>query len=346
MRKQTVAIIAEDGLQRESMRQMMLGQGFKVNGSALAGQLIRSLQHIKPDLIILVSLLKGPDNGLESAREIRRHDQRTPIILITPQRSKELANEVIKIEAMYYIKLPFLMDDLTATINRSLSASNLEDNSEPTDSDPGSHERIVGRSSPITQVTSSLRKVAATDCTVLITGETGTGKELAAKFIHQHSPRAQQPFVVINCAAIPDTLLESELFGHERGAFTGAVTKREGGIIAANHGTVFFDEIGDMSPYAQAKILRTIENKEVRPVGGKQNIPIDVRFVAATNRNLEELIKEGKFRADLYFRLNVARILLPPLASAKQTLSSCSTISARSSTGNLAKRWKASMKKL
>ena len=210
---------------------------------------------------------------------------------------------------------------MIATINRDLPSSKLAsmDNSEPLNSDE-INERIVGRSSQISEITTSLRKVAATDCTVLITGETGTGKELAAKFIHQHSPRAHQPFVVINCAAIPDTLLESELFGHERGAFTGAVTKQEGGILAANHGTVFFDEIGDMSPYAQAKILRTIENKEVRPVGGNRNIPIDVRFVAATNQNLEELIKQGKFRADLYFRLNVARILLPPLRERKRDI--------------------------
>ncbi len=183
--------------------------------------------------------------------------------------------------------------------------------------DPGKNERLVGEDSKITQITACLRKVAATDCTVLITGETGTGKELVAKFIHRHSPRAQEPFVVINCAAITDTLLESELFGHERGAFTGAVSKYEGGILSANHGTIFFDEIGDMSPSAQAKILRTIENKEVRPVGGKRNIPFDVRFVAATNRNLEELVQEKKFRADLYFRLNVSRILLPPLRERK-----------------------------
>jgi len=178
---------------------------------------------------------------------------------------------------------------------------------------PDADEQIVGTSGPITNITSSLTKVARTDCTVLITGETGTGKELAAKLIHRHSPRSQKPFVVINCSAIPDTLLESELFGHERGAFTGAVAKREGALLSANHGTVFFDEIGDMSPYAQAKLLRTIENKEVWPVGGKKSLLVDIRFIAATNRDLEQLMKEGKFRSDLYYRLNVARILLPSL---------------------------------
>lgn len=180
-------------------------------------------------------------------------------------------------------------------------------------SQPNADEQIIGTSVPITKITSSLAKVAATDCTVLITGETGTGKELAAKLIHRHSSRRQKPFVVINCSAIPDTLLESELFGHERGAFTGAVVKREGAILSANQGTVFFDEIGDMSPYAQAKLLRTIENKEVWPVGGKRSLSVDIRFIAATNRDLEQLMKEGMFRADLYYRLNVARIMLPPL---------------------------------
>ncbi len=174
-------------------------------------------------------------------------------------------------------------------------------------------QQIVGTSLPITKITSSLTKVARTDCTVLITGETGTGKELAAKLIHRHSPRSQKPFVVINCSAIPDTLMESELFGHERGAFTGAVAKREGAILSAHHGTIFFDEIGDMTPYAQAKLLRTIENKEVWPVGGKRSVSVDIRIIAATNRDLEQMVKEGKFRADLYYRLNVARILLPPL---------------------------------
>ncbi len=319
MNRHTVAIVAEDLNQRLSLRQMMVGQGFKVNESALASQLIQSLRDIDPDLIILVSSRKGPDNELQAAREVRRHDQQTPIILITPHISKESVDEVSKIGGMDYLKLPFLMDDLTASVKRSLFAANSKSGagSNPDGSISRDVEPIVGRSSPIAKIITSLRKVAETDCTVLITGETGTGKELAAKFIHQHSPRAQKPFIVINCAAIPDTLVESELFGHEKGAFTGAVSKHEGGILAANHGTVFFDEIGDMSPYAQAKILRTIENREIRPVGGKGRIPIDVRFVAATNRDLEALVREGKFRADLYFRLNVARILVPPLRERK-----------------------------
>jgi transcriptional regulator with PAS, ATPase and Fis domain len=178
---------------------------------------------------------------------------------------------------------------------------------------PDSDEQIVGTSTTIAKIISFLNKVACTDCTVLITGETGTGKDLAAKLVHRHSCRRQKPFVVVNCSAIPDTLMESELFGHERGAFTGAIAKREGAIMSANHGTVFFDEIGDMSPYSQAKLLRILENREVCPVGGKKSLLVDIRFIAATNRDLEQLMREGKFRADLYYRLNVARVHLPPL---------------------------------
>lgn len=165
-----------------------------------------------------------------------------------------------------------------------------------------------------------LRKVAMTDCTVLITGETGTGKELVVNLIHQHSPRSQNPLVVINCAAIPETLLESELFGHEKGAFTGAFTRQEGAMQAANHGTLFLDEIGDMTPIAQAKILRALENKEVCPLGGWKSNPMNVRFVAATNKNLEQLVAAGEFRSDLYYRLNVARISLPPLRERKEDI--------------------------
>jgi len=179
---------------------------------------------------------------------------------------------------------------------------------------------MIGTSPAMQEIKTYLGKVAAADCNTLITGETGTGKELAAAFIHQNSRRRQQPFVCINCAAIPDSLLESELFGYERGAFTGAHALKEGKLKLADGGTIFFDEIGDMSPYAQAKILRAIEGKAVDRLGGKKSIPLDIRVIAATNRNLEQLMAEEKFRSDLYFRLNVASVHLPPLRERKEDL--------------------------
>jgi two-component system response regulator HydG/two-component system response regulator AtoC len=165
-----------------------------------------------------------------------------------------------------------------------------------------------------------ISKVASTDSTVLITGESGTGKELVAELIHRNSPRQQKPFLRINCAAIPDSLLESELFGYERGAFTGAHAFKEGQLKLADRGTVFLDEIGDMSPCAQAKVLRAIENREVQRLGGKGSTPLDIRLLAATNQDLEQLVAEGKFRKDLYFRLSVARIQLPSLRDRKEDI--------------------------
>jgi transcriptional regulator with PAS, ATPase and Fis domain len=179
---------------------------------------------------------------------------------------------------------------------------------------------MVSESPPMQRINAYIRKVASTDSTVLITGESGTGKELVAQLIHQHSPRQQKPLLCINCAAIPDSLLESELFGYERGAFTGAHTSKEGQLKLADGGTVFLDEIGDMSPYAQAKILRAIESKEAQRLGGKGSIPLNIRLLAATNQDLERLVSAGTFRKDLYFRLSVARIHLPPLRDRKQDI--------------------------
>jgi len=172
----------------------------------------------------------------------------------------------------------------------------------------------------IWKVKTYLRKVALTDSHVLITGETGTGKELAAQYIHHHSARRAKPLVTINCAALPDGLLESELFGYERGAFTGATSSYCGKLKLADGGTVLFDEIGDMSPYAQAKILRVIETKEVYPLGGRRSVPLDIRIIAATNRNLDQRMANNEFRQDLYFRLNVARVHLPPLRKRKEDI--------------------------
>jgi len=182
------------------------------------------------------------------------------------------------------------------------------------------NQQMIGESPPMQEIKAYIPKVASTDSNVLITGETGTGKELVAELVHTNSPRHQKPYVCVNCAAIPDSLLESELFGYERGAFTGANSSYEGKLKLANGGTVFFDEIGDMSPYAQAKILRAIENKEVQRLGGKGSIPLDVRVVAATNQDLERLMSEDKFRKDLYFRLTVTRVHLPPLRDRKEDI--------------------------
>src|SRR5262245_26845398 len=179
---------------------------------------------------------------------------------------------------------------------------------------------LIGSSLAIWKVKAYLRKVALTDSHVLITGETGTGKELAAQYIHHHSTRRAKPLVTINCAAVPDGLLESELFGYERGAFTGATSSYAGKLKLADGGTVLFDEIGDMSPYAQAKILRVIETKEVYPLGGRRSVPLDIRIIAATNRNLDQRMANNEFRQDLYFRLNVARVHLPPLSERKEDI--------------------------
>jgi DNA-binding NtrC family response regulator len=183
-----------------------------------------------------------------------------------------------------------------------------------------SERELVGESEAMQKIRALLPRLAAADSNVLITGESGSGKELVAECLHQYSRRKEKPFVCINCAAIPDSLLESELFGHERGAFTGADTQREGKLQIADGGTVFFDEIGDMSAYAQAKILRVIENKEIYRLGGRSRILLDVRVVAATNRSLEAMVNEGKFRKDLYFRLNVTRLNLPPLRERRADL--------------------------
>src|SRR5262245_61478831 len=179
---------------------------------------------------------------------------------------------------------------------------------------------LIGSSLAIWKVKTFLRKVAQTGSHVLITGETGTGKELAAQYIHQYSARRAKPLVTVNCAALPDGLLESELFGYERGAFTGAVSSYAGKLKLADGGTVLFDEIGDMSPYAQAKILRVIETREVYPLGGRRSVPLDIRIIAATNRNLDQRIATNEFRQDLYFRLNVARVRLPPLRERKDDI--------------------------
>lgn len=241
--------------------------------------------------------------------------QEASAYLIALESSEDLAINAIKAGINDYFKWPVRPEEFAASVNRCLEA--------PRQSAPSlgsaTYRRMVGAGQTVQQIKTCISRLAATNSNVLVTGETGTGKELVAELIHHDSARAKKPFICINCAAIPDTLLESEFFGYEKGAFTGEQVTTQGKLRMAD-GAVFFDEIGDMTAYAQAKILRTIESKEIQPLGGQGRIRVDFRVIAATNHDLEKLSAEGKFRQDLYFRLNVGRIHLPPLRERKEDI--------------------------
>jgi len=269
----------------------------------------------KPDAMILDVRL--PDmSGLDAYDEIRKIDSRVPVIIITAHATTETAIEATKRGAFEYLLKPLDLQQLRSVVNRALELSRLSrvptvfDDSETTDQEG---DRIVGRAPAMQEIYKAIGRVAGQDVTVLILGESGTGKELVSRAIYQYSKRNERPFLAINCAAIPESLLESEMFGHEKGSFTGAHRGRIGKFEQANGGTIFLDEIGDMTPATQAKLLRVLQDQKFERVGGNETIETDVRVIAATNQNLEELIKEGKFRSDLYYRLNVFTIRLPAL---------------------------------
>lgn len=264
------------------------------------------------DLVITDLKLAGLD-GLELVRQLHAVKPRLPIILMTAHGTTETAIEAIQVGAYDYLLKPFDMAGFLRLVEKTILNSRLM--SEPVGmGTPGaSRDTIIGQSQVMQGIYKEIGRVAATPVTVLIRGETGTGKELIARAIYQHSDRAREPFIAINCAAIPETLLESELFGHERGAFTGADTRRIGRFEQAHRGTIFLDEIGDLSPYTQVKLLRVLQEKCLQRLGGKETIPTDVRVIAATHRDLEQCLQRGQFREDLYYRLSVVAIHLPPI---------------------------------
>ncbi|HVW86800.1 MAG TPA: sigma-54 dependent transcriptional regulator [Bryobacteraceae bacterium] len=257
---------------------------------------------------------------LETARQIRKVYGRMPLALMTESSSEELAIAALRAGIDEYIRGPVSPQQLCGALRECIRRS--RERFEYQRTVPGTVDggMIFAPGSPMSEAAGYLARVAATDMNVLITGETGTGKELAARFIHLRSARRNKRLESLNCAAIPDGLLESELFGYERGAFTGAHAAMEGKLHAADGGTVFFDEIGDMSPYAQAKILRAIETREIQRLGGTRVTPLNIRIIAATNRDLESLVEAGAFRRDLYFRLNVARVHIPALRDRKEDI--------------------------
>lgn len=276
---------------------------------------LRASQKSSFDVVLLDLSMPGM-NGLEVLRQLKEAQPDLPVIIITAYGSAHTAIDALRLGAYDYITKPFELDELQMLVERALERRQLIDENRFLRNElkqKYGFDNIIGKNPEVQRAYVIAAQVAKTNATVLILGETGTGKEYLAKTIHYQSNRADGPFVKVNCAALPETLLESELFGHEKGAFTHAVTRRIGRFEAANHGTIFLDEIGEMSPSTQAKLLRVLQEKQFERLGGNETITVDVRVIAATNCDLEEYVRHMRFREDLYYRLNVVSIKLPPL---------------------------------
>jgi nitrogen regulation protein NR(I) len=307
-----ILLIEDDARAAAALQQVLGEEGYIVTVAGRGDTGLKIAAHTPFDAVITDLRLPGLD-GLELIRQLWKAQPRLPIILMTAHGTTETAIEATKLGAYDYLLKPFEMDELLDMVGRAVASSRLM--YEPVSmGDSGSlKDALIGNSRAMQQIYKQIGRVAETSLPVLIRGETGTGKELIARAVYQHSDRAGQPFVAVNCAAIPETLLESELFGHERGAFTGADIRRIGRFEQANHGTIFLDEIGDMTPATQVKLLRVLQDKTIQRLGGKEPIPINVRVIAATHRDLEEAIHERLFREDLFYRINVVAVQLPPL---------------------------------
>ena len=323
MPKPTILITAGDSALRQNLRQQLMNQGYNLIEANNRSTTFESIQNLRPELVILCPWGEGEREVIQAAQDIRTGDRKVLLILIVSQSSEDIAFAALRAGINDYVKSPFLFEELLARINHCL-ADRLCLGSSPknktSDGNLTGCDRLIGESSTMRLIKSYISRAAVTDSTVLISGESGTGKELAAELIHRNSSRSEKPLVCVNCAALPDSLLESELFGYERGAFTGAATSQRGKFELANGGTILLDEIGDMNLCAQAKILRTIESKEVYRLGGNKSIALNVRVIAATNQDPERLMTEKRFRLDLYYRLNVARIHMPPLRERKDDI--------------------------
>ncbi len=323
--KPTKILIAEDELSlRTILKKLFQKKGFEVETAGDGQVALTKLRESPYDLAILD--IKMPSlSGLEVLDQLKKDKVKTAIIVMTAQDTMRNAVDAMKKGAYDYITKPFELDELEMIVDKAVEARRLAEEvqslrREVSGLKVDKEAKIVGQSRAVREVYKTIGKVAANDVSILITGESGTGKELIAKAIHQNSARAKGPFVAVNCAAIPRDLLESELFGYRKGAFTGAEENRPGHFEIANNGTLFLDEVGDLPLPLQAKLLRVLQEKEVQRLGSSEAKAVDVRILAATNQNLEKMVKEKKFREDLFFRLNVIPIHLPPLRERKEDI--------------------------
>ena len=318
MREKPLLLLIDDEQSLvESLTVLLRREGFDVVSELTGAGGVQRFKDDSPD-IVLSDVRMPKVSGIDVLEEIRRSSPETPVVLMTAQASLQSAIQAVNLGATHYIQKPFKNEELLAILNRSLDWGRLKQENAGLKRELKKQQtkkggRPIGASPNFEASLELAESVAESDSTILIGGESGTGKEVFARYIHDLSPRANRRFLSLNCGALPEGLLESELFGHVKGSFTGAVKDKEGLFVAASGGTFFLDEVGEMAPATQVKLLRVLQQREVIPVGSTDAIPVDVRLIAATNRDLERDIEEGRFRRDLYYRLNVIYLELPPL---------------------------------
>jgi two-component system nitrogen regulation response regulator NtrX len=310
--KPRILVIDDEAAIRDSLRMILEYEHYEFTGASNGPEGLAAIQRERPDLVLLDIKMPGMD-GMEVLRKIRALDDALPVVMISGHGTMATAVEAIKAGATDFLEKPLGSERVIVTLHNTLKQEELgRENRELKLAMEAKYE-IVGRSPALVKVLDAVRRAAPTDATVLLLGESGVGKELVARAIHRNSKRAAQRFIQVNCAAIPEELIESELFGHEKGSFTGATEKQIGKFEQADRGTIFLDEVGDMSQKTQAKVLRVLQEQEVERLGSARTIKVDVRVIAATNKHLEDAIERGEFREDLYFRLNVIPIVVAPL---------------------------------
>ena len=323
MVKRQILIADDDPSIRSLLRTFLEGEGYAINEAQTGGEVIKEISNGNKVDLLLMDLRMPEMSGMDILQRIDEQDLNVPVVLMTAFGTSNVAIKAIQLGAFDYITKPFELDDVRIAIERFFEHQALTEEVKILRQQVGARdpsERIVGRSQPMLDIYKTIGRVARTDATVLVTGETGTGKELVAETLHLNSGRRGGALIKVACASLPETLLESELFGHEKGSFTSAVNLRKGRFELAHKGTIFLDEIGEMTLGTQKKLLRVLQEREFERVGGNTPIKVDVRVVAATNRNLLEEVEAGRFRADLYYRLNVITVHMPALRERKDDI--------------------------
>jgi len=315
----SVLIVDDEAGIRESLREIFEDEGYEVITAEAGQEALQMIDSMPVDLVFLDIWLPDRD-GIEVLEDIKTKRERLPVVMISGHGTVEIAVKATKIGAYDFLEKPLSLERVLITAQRALERGTIEREIQALKENFSKKWRLVGESPAIKNLRQQIEMVASSSSRVLIMGESGSGKELVARLIHEKSPRAHKSFVEVNCAAIPAELIESELFGHEKGSFTGAHERKKGKFELADGGTLFLDEVGDMSLQTQAKVLRVIETQEFQRVGGNKNISVDVRIVAATNKDFNEEVAKGNFREDLFFRLNVIPINVPPLRERKEDI--------------------------